>query len=300
MSRDLADLVLQTIRRAVAPILDRLAAAEGRLQDATRRLSDLDVALVLARASDASAARLAVSLDGLTETVAGLRERLATVEARPVPGPVDGVVLDRLAAAEGTLQDVTRRLADLDVVLAAARVSDAERARLAGILDGFAETVAGLRERLATVEARPVVAGPAGPAGLDGKDGTNGLDGRNGEDGLGFDDVRVEFDDDHTLAIVFERGPREQRFPIVLPFLRYHGVFREAVRYARGDVVTWNGCAWHCLAEETSTRPGGGAKDWTLIVKAGRDGRDGKDGPPGPKGDRGQSFEELYDAKRRA
>ena len=210
-----------------------------------------------------------------------------------------GPLLDRLAAAEGRLQDLDRRVRDLDVARAVADASHAAGPRL----ETLAETVAGLRERLAAVEARPLLAGPAGPAGVDGaagRDGRDGVDGRNGEDGLGFDDVRVEFDDDHTLAIVFGLGTREQRFPIVLPFLRYHGVYREGLVYTRGDVVTWNGCAWHCLEAETSVRPGNGARAWTLIVKAGRDGRDGKDGPPGPKGDRGASWEDLYDAKRRA
>jgi hypothetical protein len=55
------------------------------------------------------------------------------------------------------------------------------------IAAGIQAAVGPLLARLAVLEARPMVAGPAGPPGrdgLNGKDGTNGRDGRDGKDGL--------------------------------------------------------------------------------------------------------------------
>lgn len=62
------------------------------------------------------------------------------------------------------------------------------------------------------------------------------------------------------------------------PGLRYRGVWVEGKTYGVGDMATWAGSCWHCNADETTGKPGDGAKDWTLMVKAGRDvGRDTRD-----------------------
>lgn len=89
--------------------------------------------------------------------------------------------------------------------------------------------------RLATLEARPPVPGPAGPPGPPGRDGLNGKDGA--------------------------------------PGLTYCGVYVDGKSYERGDVVTWAGSTWHCH-DTTTTRPGEGSKSWQLMVKRGRDGKD--------------------------
>ena len=40
--------------------------------------------------------------------------------------------------------------------------------------------------------------------------------------------------------------------------------------------VTWGGSQWHCMAELTKERPGGGSPDWVLAVKQGDPGKPGK------------------------
>jgi hypothetical protein len=63
------------------------------------------------------------------------------------------------------------------------------------------------------------------------------------------------------------------------PGLWYCGVWVAGKTYDAGTVVTWAGSAWHCNADDTTMKPGDGAKAWTLMVKAGRDvGRDTRAG----------------------
>jgi hypothetical protein len=133
--------------------------------------------------------------------------------------------------------------------------------------------VAEARERLIAVETRAPIPGPAGRDGIDGK---AGADGQPGRDGLGFDDMNVEFDGDRTLVLKFARGEQVKSWPIVVPYLRYEGVYVEGRAYTQGAVTTWAGSTWHAN-KDTTAKPGEGSKDWTLIVKRGRDGKDGKD-----------------------
>jgi hypothetical protein len=134
----------------------------------------------------------------------------------------------------------------------------------------IAADAAALRERVAILEAREPAAGPPGPPGAD------GAAGRDGADGVGFDDLTVDYDGDRTLAFTLARGEARKRFPIVLPFLSYQGVFVDGRAYRPGDTVTWGGSVWHCQAA-TTAKPGQdqpASRAWVLLVKAGRDGRD--------------------------
>jgi hypothetical protein len=83
-----------------------------------------------------------------------------------------------------------------------------------------------------------------------------------------------------------------------VPGLEYRGVFVDGASYAAGDLVTWAGSAWHCN-DATTTKPGDGAKAWTLMVKRGRDGKDGTHGPAGPEGPKGKDWQQVYDDTRR-
>jgi len=56
----------------------------------------------------------------------------------------------------------------------------------------------------------------------------------------------------------------------------YRGVYRPDVEYRCGDQVTWGGSQWHCQAEATKERPGGGSPDWVLSVKQGDPGKAAK------------------------
>ena len=127
-----------------------------------------------------------------------------------------------------------------------------------------------LRERVAVVEARPPIAGPAG---RDGRDGVDGRAGQPGADGVGFDKVEASFDGDRTIALKFIKGDATTTVPIVLPIPKYQGVYQQAHAYGVGDVVTWAGSSWYCR-QPTQAKPGDGASAWQLMVKRGRDGRD--------------------------
>lgn len=276
----LAGMVATSIKSALSPVLERLAAAEARLsmagthEKAVTELRDRLVALetkqAIPAAPDGSVLEMrdrvkALELAGAApsaldtllqdvkarvavleskqaptvsnEDIAGLRDRLVALETRaqlPDTGAVN--LADRITAIEGRLQD-----------------------------DTLAKDVGALRERVAVVEVRQAVPGPAGK---DGKDGT---------DGLGFDDLVAEQTDERGFTVKAIRGDRVKtigslRFPVQIQ----RGVYVEGKSYSQGDVVTWGGSQWHCDAE-TSTKPGEGSKAWTLIVKRGRDGKDGRD-----------------------
>jgi hypothetical protein len=138
--------------------------------------------------------------------------------------------------------------------------------------------IADLRSRLAVYEARDPLPGPPGRDGRDGVDGQPGAPGEKGADGLGFDDMAVDFDGVRTLTVKFQRGEQTKSFPVVLPFLHYVGVFAHGAAYHVGDVVTYAGSAWHCQADTSGapTDGGDGGGAWKLMVKRGRDARDRK------------------------
>jgi hypothetical protein len=156
-------------------------------------------------------------------------------------------MIDPDELADVIVSTIDRRLAPVVAEL---------RERLAG-LDArgapaeLLETLALIRERVAALEARPGLPGPAGA------------------DGLGFDDLAVETDGAHTLTFALRRGDEERRFPIVVPWLVYRGVWAEGTAYVPGDVATWNGSAFVCR-DATSSRPGDGGASWTLAVKRGK------------------------------
>jgi hypothetical protein len=272
----MADLVVLTIKSALAtaltPVLERMAAAEARLAV----LGDLRDRVVTVEAK----AALPPALD---PALSDLRDRVLAVEHKAAPD-VPAEVLTRLAAVEARpavavsgaeMADLRDRIVTLETRSAGPSVTDMAlvdvRERFAALErrvndDALAKDFGALRERLAVLEVRGQVPGPAGKDGL------------NGKDGVGFDDLSVDFDGDRTIALTFVRGVEKKTFPIALPFLRYQGVYEEGKSYDEGDVVTWAGSTW-TAKEATATRPGDGSQGWQLCVKKGRDGRDGADAP---------------------
>lgn len=194
--------------------------------------------------------------DTLPQDVAGVRERLAVLETKSDAAPV------ATPAEPDGLADLKSTVAGL--------VFDVKTNQVVASQD-----IGSLRERMAVLETKAPVAGPAG---ADGKPGRDGLDGKDGADGLGFDDLAVDFDHDRTLSLTFQRGLQKKTFPVVLPYLKHQGIYQDGRTYEFGDVVTWAGSQWHCN-DTTTAKPGEGAKAWTLVVKRGRDGKDGKDAP---------------------
>lgn len=119
-----------------------------------------------------------------------------------------------------------------------------------------------------------------------GKDGENGADGK---DGLGFDDLKVNYDGQRGFSISFIRGEQIKEFTFSVPVVLDKGYWKDGLQVEKGDGVTSQGSYWIAL-KDTATRPDIGNPDWRLAVKKGRDGkgRDGKDGERGPKGEKGE------------
>lgn len=144
--------------------------------------------------------------------------------------------------------------------------------------------------RVTALEARPVAQdgrdgrdGVPGTTGLDGAPGRDGVDGKPGADGLGFDHFEELYDGERTFTHRYRQGARLKEFVWKVPMEIYRGVYVEGRTYEPGDGVTYASSEWHC-SETTTTKPGEGAKAWTLKVRRGRDGKDGRDAPgAGPR-----------------
>jgi hypothetical protein len=121
--------------------------------------------------------------------------------------------------------------------------------------------------------------------GMDGKDGKDGADGAPGVDGLGFDDLSVEYDGERTFTVRFQCGDRLKEFSFPAPTTIYRGIYKPETQYRAGDSVTYGGSQFIARVDTTERPETNG--DWQLAVKRGRDGKDGKpgkDGAPGPQG----------------
>lgn len=82
-------------------------------------------------------------------------------------------------------------------------------------------------------------------------------------------------DEGRTLLLKF--ADEELAFTCELPMqtMIYRGVFREGQEYKQGDTVTWGGHLYHCDTD-TTDKPDGEQRCWTLAVRRGRDGKDNK------------------------
>jgi hypothetical protein len=107
----------------------------------------------------------------------------------------------------------------------------------------------------------------------------------------GVAEIAIKTTEDCRVFIVSTRrtSGKTEDTSFRLPVLVYREIFTDGTTYTKGDVVTYNGCAWHCGADATTAKPGT-STDWRLMVKEGRpgkDGKNGKDGERGPEGPRG-------------
>ncbi len=53
--------------------------------------------------------------------------------------------------------------------------------------------------------------------------------------------------------------------------IKYRGVYQRAQDYSKGDVVTFDGCAWIALRSLKETEEPSTCDGWMLMVKKGRD-----------------------------
>ncbi|HEY1182196.1 MAG TPA: hypothetical protein VGE56_07835, partial [Rhodocyclaceae bacterium] len=102
-------------------------------------------------------------------------------------------------------------------------------------------------------------------------------DGKDGRDGVGFDDLEVEFDGAKTVTFKLVRGDVTKQFDLTMPVVVDCGVFKEGHVYTPGDAVTWGGSYW-IAQKETGAKPDSAESGWRLAVKKGRDGKDGRNG----------------------
>lgn len=268
---DFADMVAMTIKSVVAPLVQRLAAVEAKsatTQEVRDRVVVLETKVGLPPVSDPALVEIRDRLKALELSqsaprtddagVAEIRDRLGALEAKSgmVPPP-DLELRDKLVALETrvSIPDTSAVHLSERLALVEGRVQD----------DALAKELGTFRERVAVLETRAPVPGPAGQNGKD------------GADGMGWDDLAVQHDGERTFTVKLMRGERvKDAGTFTVPVDIYRGVYAEGSTYERGDGVTWGGSEWHCN-EATSAKPGEGSKAWTLKVKRGRDGRDGRD-----------------------
>lgn len=118
--------------------------------------------------------------------------------------------------------------------------------------------------------------GHPGERGKRGEKGDPGERGDPGRDGVATRDELHELIKAGVAEAIKAMGPQvTENVRKTLPKVEYRGVFTEGGTYARGDLATWGGSVWHC-DQETTEKPDGPSKHWTLAVKKGRDGRDGR------------------------
>lgn len=188
------------------------------------------------------------------------REDLSAVVRALVPVLRESM-LAALAAHTETAQQTAMRVAALEtdrLILADLpalrdRVTRLEGSAVAAT-DGLA-VLGQVRERVAAVEARGPLPGPAGPP------------------GIGLDDFDLTFDGERTVTLTMKSAAGAKSLPIVFPVPLYVGIYRPGTPYSKGDMVTWEGSSWLCT-EATTRKPGEGDTHWRLVVKRGRDGKD--------------------------
>jgi integrin beta 3 len=230
----------------------------------------------------------------------------------PVPAGQDGAPgQDGADAPPPTADTVAAALAAQPALLASAVSAWLSEHPPAPGKDADPEVVRQITKEF--MDANPAPAGRNGEPGRDGKDGTSvtlddvaiqlasmhaqwALDferramdvlhrtldkfvqpanGKDGADGLGFDDLSVNFDGERTIKFMFVRGDQSKEFSLKLSHPIHRGIFKKDALYEVGDAVTWGGSAW-LAKKDTNAQPGTNT-DWQLIVKRGQDGKDGKD-----------------------
>jgi len=263
---DISVVMKSLVAGALAPVVSRLEEIERRL--------------------DAAPSQEAASLEDVRALV---REAVAAI-----PTPADGK--DGADGRSVTAEDI--------MPLISAEVAKAVAA-LPKPQDGADGKDADPAEIERLIDEKMAVAVAAMPAPKDGRDGADGRDGvglagafldrtgnliltltdgstrdlgpvigKDGRDGFSLEDFDVEKKDDRTVILKFARGDVAEHYELHFPVMIYRGVYREGEAYERGDTVTWGGSLWHC-DQDTTDKPDGQQKHWTLAAKRGRDGKDG-------------------------
>jgi hypothetical protein len=124
-----------------------------------------------------------------------------------------------------------------------------------------------MRERLAVLETRAPIPGPAGVAGKD------------GVDGLGYDDLVLEQIDDTTVVLKARRGDVVKVIgTVTFPIFQSKGNYDPGRENLPGHVVRYKSALWHChvatmlapdaVMYDSSGKPAGpqGKDCWKLLL----------------------------------
>jgi len=115
--------------------------------------------------------------------------------------------------------------------------------------------------------------------------GKDGEAGRDGTDGLGFDDLDVEYDGERMFTIKWERGDAIKSKQFHVPTVIDRGYWRDGVEAKAGDAMTQDGSLWIALCD-TKAKPCRESGEWRMAARKGRDGAQGPAGqeyrPPAP------------------
>ena len=241
--RELAAMV----KAQIAPLLDKMAALEKRLDDlpAPQNGKDADPQTVAAivrdqMKGDLAELRSAVDAIVIPEPVPVDVDAIAKAAAQMIPTPKDGAPgKDGDPGKDGAAGEKGRDGLDVKDLFRA------DGGRLVAVMsDG-------------TTKDMGVFVG---------KDGAPGKD---GQDGIGFEDMTFDTDDHGRVIAKFQRGDVIKS--VRLPGIVDRGPFRAGEGYEKGDAVSYGGSLW--IAQEPTGDKPDGSKAWRLAVKKGRDAR---------------------------
>lgn len=275
---DVAPLIREEVTKAVAALPTPRDGEDGESVDplAVERMvaERVDHAVMgLRSALNEETTRLEAAV---TERVAAEVERAVSAAVAALPPPRDGEDADPVAIAAMVERAVEARVAALpapkDGVGLAGALIDKDGGLVVTMTDGATRS-------LGRVAGRDIE--PAEVAEMVRAEVAKIPPPRDGVDGLGFDDMTVEYDGERAVTFRFARGEHVKEFRADLPVVLDRGVYRDGATYVRGDAVTWAGSLW-IAQRETTDKPDAGGGSWRLAVKRGRDGKDGINVPTVP------------------
>lgn len=101
--------------------------------------------------------------------------------------------------------------------------------------------------------------------------------GQDGADGLGFDDMDLEYDGERTFTFTWSRGEKKSQKSFKVPIPLYRGVYKSGddTRWEAWDLLTYGGSVWRAKCDDPGP-PGPNNPNWHLVVKKGADGKDAR------------------------
>lgn len=295
------------VKAKIDPLLDRMTALEKRLEEMPQPKDgkDADPAQVAAIVRD----QIKGDLEDIRATVAEFPALVAAPELPDIPKMIDDAIEAKMGVEdmERSIEEVVRAVvAEIPIPQDGSSVTiDEVLPALEKRVDDFLSTIPmpengkDGRDGVDGNDGAPGEKGEPGRDGLDvkdlfraeggilvatmsdgrvkelgrfvGKDGDKGDPGKDGVDGVGFDDLSVEYDGEKSFTMKFTKGERLKEFAFSLPVVIDRGIFSQGKSYQAGDGVTWAGHYW-IAQKDTEAKPGEG-DGWRLAVKRGRDGK---------------------------